>query len=67
MVGRPLRRSRQQETRTHPNRLSHLANETRPEPYGSINHIPSILEGIWGVVGRKAGGLADAQHSPPGH
>ena len=31
-----LRQSRQQETQTRPNRLPCLANETRPEPYGSI-------------------------------
>ena len=25
-------------------------------------HIPSRLEGTWGVVGKKAGGLAETQH-----
>ena len=44
-----------------------LVNDIRLEPYGSTNCIPSILEGMWGVVDRKAGGLAVAQHSPPGH
>ena len=29
-------------------------------------HFPSSLEGMRGVVGKKAGGLADARHSPPG-
>ena len=29
--------------------------------------IPSRLEGKWGAVDWKAGGLANAQHSPPGH
>ena len=71
MAGKPLigwlRRSQQQETQTCPNRLSRLVNETRPEPYGSINRIPSRLEGMWGVVDRKAGSLAGARHSPPGH
>ena len=62
-----LRQFQQQETQTCPNHSSRLANETCPEPYGSINHIPSRLEGMWGIVHRKAGGLADAQHSPPGH
>ena len=37
-------------------------------PFGALQlHIPSRLEGTQGVVGKKAGGLADAQHSPPGH
>ena len=31
-----LRQSQQQETRTRPNRSPRLANETHPEPYGSI-------------------------------
>ena len=31
-----LRQSWQQETRTRPNRLPHLANKTHLEPYGSI-------------------------------
>ena len=43
-------------------------------PFGALRltvralrlHIPSRLEGKWGVVDRKAGSLADAQHSPPG-
>ena len=36
-------------------------------PFGALQlHIPSRLEGTWGVVGKKAGGLADARHSPPG-
>ena len=37
-------------------------NDTRLEPYGSS--FSSRLEGMWGIVDGKAGGLADAQHSP---
>ena len=30
-------------------------------PFGALQlHIPSRLEGMWGIVGKKAGGLADA-------
>ena len=38
------------------------------EPLRSKNdtHFPSILEGMRGIVGKKAGGLANARHSPPG-
>ena len=36
-----LRQSWQQETRTYPNHSPRLANETHPEPYCSIKHIPS--------------------------
>ena len=32
-------------------------------PFGALRlHIPSRLEGTRGVVGKKAGGLADARH-----
>ena len=50
-----------------PTHLQRLANDIRLEPYGSTNRIPSILEGMWSVVDRKAGSLAVARHSPPGH
>ena len=33
-------------------------NDTRLEPYGSS--VPSRLEGMWDIVDRKAGSLADA-------
>ena len=37
-------------------------------PFGALwLHIPSRLEGMRGIVGKKAGGLADARHSPPGY
>ena len=36
-----LRQSQQQETQTRPNRLPCLVDETHPEPYSSIKHIPS--------------------------
>ena len=44
-----LRQSWQQETQTRPNCSPHLANETHPEPYGSIKCIPSPLGGNLGV------------------
>ena len=47
-----------------PTHSPRLANDICLEPYGSTNHIPSILEGMWSVVDRKAGGLAVARHSP---
>ena len=43
-----------------PTHLQRLANDICLEPYGSTNRIPSILEGMWSVVDRKAGGLAVA-------
>ena len=43
-----------------PTHSPQLANDTCLEPYGSTNCIPSILEGMWGVVDRKAGSPADA-------
>ena len=49
-----------------PNHLPRLANNTRLEPYSSIDCIPSTTGGDVGcrllVVDRKAGGLADARH-----
>ena len=45
-----------------PTHLQQLVNDIRLEPYSSTNRIPSILEGMWGVVDRKAGGLAVARH-----
>ena len=48
-----------------PDRLLHLANDIRLERYslGALRlHIPSRLEGKRGVVGKKAGSLADAGH-----
>ena len=48
-----------------PDCLLHLANDIHLEryPLGALRlHIPSRLEGKWGVVGKKAGGLADARH-----
>ena len=45
-----------------PTHLLRLANDICLEPYGSTNHIPSILEGMWSIVDRKAGGLAVARH-----
>ena len=54
-----------------------LESRFHPKPFAPFSeryllgalwlHIPSRLEGKWDVVGKKAGGLADAQHSPPGH
>ena len=63
-----LRGSRQKGSHDFiPTHSPRLANDICLEPYGSTNRIPSILEGMWGVVDRKAGGLAVARHSPPGH
>ena len=45
-----------------PTHSQQLANDICLEPYSSTNHILSILEGMWSVVGRKSGGLAVAQH-----
>ena len=45
-----------------PTHSQRLANDIHLEPYGSTNHILSILEGMWSVVDRKAGGLAVARH-----
>ena len=50
-----------------PTHLPGLANNNHLEPYSFTNHIPSNLEGMWGIVDRKAGSLADARHSPLGH
>ena len=55
------------ESRFHP---KSFAPFSKRYPFGALQlplralqlHIPSRLEGKWGVVDRKAGGLADAQH-----
>ena len=55
-----LRQARQQESRFHP---KSFATFSERYPFRALRLlIPSRLEGMWGIVDRKAGGLADAQH-----
>ena len=45
-----------------------LPHSNEQDPFRALRFlIPSRLEGMWGAVDWKAGGLADARHSPPGH
>ena len=60
MVGKPLIVPAKGSRDFVPTHLPQLANDIRLEPYGSTDRIPSILEGMWSVVDRKAGGLAVA-------
>ena len=56
MAGRPLigwDLSLQLESGFRPERTAPFKNDTR---------FPSSLEGMRGIVGKKAGGLADARH-----
>ena len=53
-----LRQIPQLESRFHP---KSFAPFSKRYPFGALwLHIPSRLEGKWGIVDRKAGGLADA-------
>ena len=55
-----LRQTQQRESRFHP---KSFATFSERYPFRALRlRIPSRLEGMWGVVDRKAGSLADAQH-----
>ena len=59
-----LRSNLQLESRFHPKLFTPFSKRY---PLGALRlPIPSRLEGKRGVVGKKAGSLAEARHSPPG-
>ena len=55
-----LRQTQQHESQIHPKLFATFSERY---PFRALRLlVPSRLEGMWGIVDRKAGGLADAQH-----